>query len=323
MPFDGEESRAAQRVDFVGPAVVKAQGRDVSCTIVNLSSAGMLLIPAASARPGLQMRVVFEVRGLGRLDLEAVLARETQIRGQYGWAVRFVNVPDGMATLLQMYIQRCLAAARSPAEVRPANAEPLRETSSGLYAVVGRKRDKAIAGKDRSKRSDQAAGDRSASSSASGPLRALSSAAYRRVFSSPDSVDSRKQGADASTEQRGPRQAPPSMAGMGAPGGGVAGGSGRQGSETRSGQGSRSTDAAKRALLRESLTGPPRRGAVDEMHQTGPRQAAVGTPAKPSEPARSSTATRDASPAELRRLYQEAVDEVKDAPKGKRKSWFK
>ena len=79
MPFDGEESRAAQRVDFVGPAVVKAQGRDVSCTIVNLSSAGMLLIPAASARPGLQMRVVFEVRGLGRLDLEAVLARETQL----------------------------------------------------------------------------------------------------------------------------------------------------------------------------------------------------------------------------------------------------
>lgn len=361
------ERRTAPRVSFVGQAVVRASGRHVPCTTVNLSSTGMLLLPAASARVGLSMRVMFEVKDfLGPLDLDAVLAREADYRGHYGWGIQFSELQHRVDTLLQLYVKKRLLGGR-PQDATPASGiEPLERTDSGLYFQAKRRSsvvtpsspqgrvleatpDAGLPNEFEEARTEQDPtggfvaldaspwpADLTVEPKPRNPVwpkprdgqRTQSSGSYRHIFpsrkaragtstatSSPGPGRPRKSDPFASTA----RPAAPPLTGIGAPGGipkrkraDVAA------SRAPSDSGARPVRLGGAAQGKHmSRTGPPRRGAVEVMHHTGPRQKAVKQRARNKE----GDWSRDShqTPLEIRELYQAALDEVDNPGKKKKK----
>ena len=360
------ERRTAARISFVGQAVVRAAGRHVPCTTVNLSSTGMLLLPAASARVGLSMRVIFEVKDfLGPLDLDAVLAREADYRGHYGWGVQFVEIQQRVDTLLQLYVRKRLLGAQPQDPTPPSGAEPLERADSGLYFqakhrsslhtpsspqghVLEATPDAGLPNEFEEARTerDPSGGfvaldaspwpvDLTVEPKPTNPLwprprdghRKHASDSFRRLFAQRGARAGSSSGAGATPGRPGKsdplastaRPAAPPLTGIGAPGGIPK----RRRVDAAISR-SQSASGARPVRLgdstqekRMSRTGPPRRGAVEAMHHTGPKQKAVKQSArdKKGDWGRDSHQT----PLEIRNLYQAALAEVDGADKKKRK----
>jgi hypothetical protein len=321
------ERRAAPRVPFFGQGVVRAAGRHVPCTTVDLSATGMLLLPAASARPGLGMRVAFKVdQYLGPVELQAILTREADYRGTYGWGIRFLNVPQRIRELLQLYVEHRVLADRELAATPPRGVEDAESShDSGFYMKVSRRRRPESDSQPRTGASaDSQPGMRHSASEPSGSKLSPSVA----NSSTADALETTKPG----VPQGGPETiAPPSglsaPTGLGAPQDAKSGG--LSSSPTRSyrdaafrrssGVGRYSHVGPGRVAPTDTLgrTGPPRRGAVEGMHQTGPQRAV-----KSSKRTGASDEKRRSNPTplEVRELYQRALAEVDGkSSRGKKK----
>lgn len=323
-PAIADERRSSPRVPFFGQAVIRAAGRHVPCTTVNLSATGMLLLPAASARAGLTLRVLFQVEHfLGQVELAAVLAREGDYQGTYGWGIRFLNVPARVGSLLQLFVQQRMQADRDQATTPPLGVDNGDPNEHGQYLQV--------------KRRPTARGLTALAPGKTGPEQPAaalivtqvghppapestraSSGSYRQVGSVVHDTLPGAQGSAARPAVLLRASQEPSLEGMSAATGqGVAPPS-RTGTPAASQRAiGHYAHAGARRISADKLdqTGPPRRGAESAMHQTGPRQRVQAKGRKSS----SNAGRRSApTPVEVRELYQAALEEL-DGKRGKKK----
>jgi hypothetical protein len=102
-----------QRVSFTGETVAYVGQHQLACTPCALSIAGMILLPPASARAGLQMRLVLKLVELGKqVVVDAVLTNEVWEQGRYAWEVQFVGMSDAVRDLFARFVVARLSAAR-------------------------------------------------------------------------------------------------------------------------------------------------------------------------------------------------------------------
>lgn len=101
-----KERRSGVRVPFYGAAIINAAGRRIACKAIDLSISGMLLLPPAKAKAGLDMQVSFAFPGLDQwISVHAVLVRETTKDNNYAWGIRFRDVPPFVTTYIQNYVR--------------------------------------------------------------------------------------------------------------------------------------------------------------------------------------------------------------------------
>jgi len=89
-------------------AYVYAHRRQVPSTVINLSASGMLLVPTASSKPGLRLRVDFTPPGTKQAPfcLDALLIREAVYASKYAWGIQFVDISPGNFAALAKLVHR-------------------------------------------------------------------------------------------------------------------------------------------------------------------------------------------------------------------------
>jgi hypothetical protein len=129
-----------QRVSFTGETVAYVGQHQLACTACALSIAGMILLPPASARAGLQMRLVLKLVEIGKqVVVDAVLANEVWEQGRYAWEVQFVGMSDAVRDLFARFVVARLNSAGVPT-MQVEAVSPLQRVPTGPYPAITEER---------------------------------------------------------------------------------------------------------------------------------------------------------------------------------------
>ena len=88
--YVGIERRTSPRITCVHHAVLYAADRRLSCTTIDISTAGILVHPPARAQVGLRLTVeIAFTEGKQPLQIHGTVVRETSVSHRYAWGIQF------------------------------------------------------------------------------------------------------------------------------------------------------------------------------------------------------------------------------------------
>lgn len=305
------ERRAAPRAPWYGQALLHIQQRRLGCTVVDISTSGLLVVPPARAPKGAALLIELTLPPQAApVQLAAVVAREGDVHGHYAWGLRFLDPSPDVQQAIGAFVsstRRRLGAERAAqgGGVPPADRAPI----SAPYSQVRTPRFRS----DPAARAPAPSGTGLAATS-----RSSSSGTYHKVYGTPapaasapsprsssSNPGSSPQLAGMSTTASAARPAPTRAVGETTPHLGV-----------RVARRSSSTAAAAPARPRDPRLEAP----LDPRPAPHPAAKPPGAGRGSSAPAQAKRATGRATqdwderahctPIEVRELYQEALSEL-------------
>lgn len=100
-----KERRSEPRIPFYAHAYVFCHNRKHICQIINMSCRGALLTPPIHLKVGTYVRLNLKLPQLDDLiDVDAVVVRDTNVRGCQAWGVSFVSVSERADVLMRTFV---------------------------------------------------------------------------------------------------------------------------------------------------------------------------------------------------------------------------
>jgi hypothetical protein len=108
------------RVPYVAQARLWVARKAMSVQTVEVGVSSLLMIAPVRCAPGTAIRIDIPLPGYDRpMPVPAVVARETEVEGEYAWEVTFESLMEGARQALQVFMEQELASAAPTAPDTP------------------------------------------------------------------------------------------------------------------------------------------------------------------------------------------------------------